>query len=89
MTAAIPDEAKVKFARRRVPLRRYRGLVQMTVVARAAGRVTLLVVDGLRTREVKHSRRHEVPRRWSPSRTLLREPDPDWYVNMMVHSDPR
>jgi 3-oxoacyl-[acyl-carrier protein] reductase len=53
MTAAIPDEAKTKFARRRVPLRRYgdpEEVAHMTLslVLPAASYVTgaVVVVDG-------------------------------------------
>ena len=53
MTAAIPDEAKTKFARRRVPMRRYgdpEEVAQMTLslVLPAASYVTgaVIVVDG-------------------------------------------
>jgi 3-oxoacyl-[acyl-carrier protein] reductase len=53
MTAAIPDEAKAKFARRRVPMRRYgdpEEVAHMTLslVLPAASYITgaVLVVDG-------------------------------------------
>jgi 3-oxoacyl-[acyl-carrier protein] reductase len=53
MTAAIPDEAKTKFARRRVPLRRYgdpEEVAHMTLslVLPAASYITgaVVVVDG-------------------------------------------
>ena len=53
MTAAIPDEAKVKFARRRVPLRRYaqpeevaHGILHLALPASSYITGHLLMVDG-------------------------------------------
>jgi 3-oxoacyl-[acyl-carrier protein] reductase len=53
MTALIPDEAKTKFARRRVPLRRYgdpeeiaHGILGLVLPASSYINGAVLVVDG-------------------------------------------